>query len=105
MDLEIDAKIVHMARMLDGYLYRLFTHTYGIEYILKDDERGLSPRVRSMEEYQSELRRADAIGQVVWVRERRRFEGKILAAVVTGLVINAVGLAIVAVTTFRIIGG
>ena len=105
MDLEIDAKIVHMARMLDGYLYRLFTHTYGIEYILKDDERGLSPRVRSMEEYQSELRRADAIGQVVWVRERRRFEGKILAAVVTGLVINAVGLAIVAVATFRIVGG
>ena len=105
MELPIDAKLVHMARMLDGYLFRLFTHTYSIEWILKDEERGLSPRVRSMEEYQSELRRADAIGQVVWVKDRRKFEGKVLAAVVAGLVINAVGLVIVAVATFRSIGG
>lgn len=92
MDLPIDAKIVHMARMQEGYFSRLFVHVYGIEYTLKDDLVGLCPRFRSVEEYQAELKNRDAIGQVAWVKDRRKFEGKILVGVVGALLLQGIGL-------------
>ena len=91
-DLPTDAKIVHMARMMESYLSRLFSHTYGIEYTLKGDAVGLCSRFQSAEEYLQELRNKDAIGQVAWVGERRKFEGKILVGVVGALLLQGLGL-------------
>lgn len=92
--LPTDAKITHMARMMESYLSRLFSHTYGIEYTLKDDAVGLCPRFRSVEEYQAELKNRDAVGQIAWVKDRRKFEGKILVGVVGALLLQGVGLVV-----------
>lgn len=93
VELPIESQLFHAAKMLDSYLGRLFTHVYGIESTLQDEERGILPRLRSVESFQANCRENDPIDAARWVKNRRRFEGKVLVAVVTAILVQSVGLA------------
>lgn len=96
-ELPVDGKLMHMARMMESYLHRLFTHTYAIEHTLKDDEIGLCLRMRTVESFQDQLRENDAVAQVSWVRGRRKFEGRVMAGIVIAILVEAIALVVIGV--------